>query len=127
MSKHDLVSKFIELRATGYTYDEICTKLKITKPTSIAWGKKFASQIDESQNYLLVKRCGSEIIKREDTFLVYREQFRRMAKNSSFALPDQKFVARLMKKMNAIFAAKIGTIQLKFSQEGISEIVFQFT
>jgi len=127
MRKLEAQREFIELRAIGYTYDELCAKLNITKPTSIAWGKKFASQIDEAQNYYLVKRSGVEIIKKEDTFLVYREQFRRMFDNHDSTSADNKFVARLMKRMNTIFAAKIEQIQFKFSKEGISEITFKFT
>jgi len=35
MKKDSLKYKFIELRATGYTYEKICSQLKITKPTAI--------------------------------------------------------------------------------------------
>ena len=127
MRKLETQRKFVELRAIGYTYDELCAKLNITKPTSIAWGKKFASQIDEAQNYYLLKRSGVEILKKEDTFFIYRENLRRLSKNSDLTPGDQKFAARLVKRMNSIFAAKIQQIGLTFLGEEISEITFQFT
>ena len=127
MSKRHLYREFIKLRATGYTYDEICTQLKITKPTAIAWGKKFASEIDESQNYYLVNQCREDILKNEDTFFAYREQFRRMAESSAYNLESKKFMTRVIKRLNTIFAAKIATIGLIFGENKIREMTFTFT
>ncbi|MHB8578965.1 MAG: hypothetical protein ACYDA4_03775 [Ignavibacteriaceae bacterium] len=126
MDKSELYKRFIELRAAAFTYDEICDKLKITKPTAIAWGKKFSSQIDETQNYLLVKTFGTEIKKRNDTFTLYFEQFRKLQANDIDPEIAKKGLARLIAKMNAIFGAKISNIQLTFVKYNVKEAVFTF-
>jgi hypothetical protein len=127
MKKFHLRSEFIELRATGYTYDEICIKLKITKPTAIAWGKKFASEIDETQNYLLVKRFGEEIVKRNETFVLYFEQFRRIKASDLSTVAVKRGVARILEKLNSIFGAKITKMELSFIKDNVKEAIFTFS
>ena len=126
MDKSELHKRFIELRAAAFTYDEICDKLKITKPTAISWGKKFSSQIDETQNYLLVKTFGTEIKKRNDTFTLYFEQFRKIQTSDIDPEIAKKGLARLVTKMNAIFGAKIANVQLSFVKYGVKEAIFKF-
>ena len=127
MNKLHLHREFIELRASGYTFDEICTKLKITKPTTIAWGKKFAEQIDESQNYLLIMKHGPEIVKRNETFILYCEQFRRINESKPATEAGMKGAVRMTKRLNALFGAKIAEIQLKFLKHELSEVIFTFS
>ena len=53
MKKEDLKYKFIELRAMGYTYERICKKLDITKPTAIKWAKSLSEEIAQQQKHFL--------------------------------------------------------------------------
>ncbi len=126
MDKLELHKRFIELRAAGFTYDQICNKIKITKPTAISWGKKFSSQIDETQNYLLVKTFGQEIKKQNDTLTLYFEQFRRVQAYDIDPEIAKKGIARLVTKMNAIFGTKITKLELKFVKFNVKEAIFTF-
>lgn len=126
MDKLELHKRFIELRAAGFSYDQICNKIKITKPTAISWGKKFSSQIDETQNYLLVKTFGQEIKKQNDTFTLYFEQFRRVQAYEIDPEIAKKGIARLVTKMNAIFGTKISKLELTFAKFGVKEAIFTF-
>ena len=134
MNKLHLHREFIELRASGYTFDEICTKLKITKPTTIAWGKKFAEQIDESQNYLLIMKHGPEIVKRNETFILYCEQFRRINESKPATEAGMKGAVRMTKRLNALFGGYkdlIANIEgknvFKFLKHELSEVIFTFS
>ena len=39
------VQRFIELRASGWTYARLMTELEVSKPTLIAWSRKYQFQI----------------------------------------------------------------------------------
>ena len=39
------IQRFIELRASGWTYARLLTELNVSKPTLIAWSRKYQFQI----------------------------------------------------------------------------------
>jgi hypothetical protein len=45
MHDENTVKRFIELRASGWTYARLMTELNVTKPTLIAWSRKHQFQI----------------------------------------------------------------------------------
>ena len=45
MKDQEIVEKFIELRAQGWTYARLVTELNVSKPTLIAWSRKHQFQI----------------------------------------------------------------------------------
>ena len=45
MHDEQTVQRFIELRASGWTYARLMTELNVTKPTLIAWSRKHQFQI----------------------------------------------------------------------------------
>ena len=45
MKDQETVQKFIELRAQGWTYARLVTELNVSKPTLIAWSRKYQYQI----------------------------------------------------------------------------------
>ena len=45
MKDEQTVQRFVELRASGWTYARIMTEINITKPTCIAWSRKHQFQI----------------------------------------------------------------------------------
>lgn len=45
MHDEKTVQRFIELRASGWTYARLMTELNVTKPTLIAWSRKHQFQI----------------------------------------------------------------------------------
>ena len=47
--KNNLKERFIELRAEGLSYAAIADKLKVSKPTLIAWGKELQKEVKNAQ------------------------------------------------------------------------------
>ena len=45
MKDQEIVEKFIERRAQGWTYARLVTELNVSKPTLIAWSRKHQFQI----------------------------------------------------------------------------------
>ena len=45
MQDEKTVQRFIELRASGWTYARLMAELTVSKPTLIAWSRKFQYQI----------------------------------------------------------------------------------
>ena len=45
MQDEKTVQRFIELRASGWTYARLMAELNVSKPTLIAWSRKFQFQI----------------------------------------------------------------------------------
>ena len=45
MYDNNTVQRFIELRASGCTYARLLTELNVSKPTLIAWSRKYQFQI----------------------------------------------------------------------------------
>ena len=47
MKEMETIEKFIQLRAEGKSFDKIAKLIKVSKPTLIAWEKKYKGEIDE--------------------------------------------------------------------------------
>lgn len=44
---NDKQKKFLQLRASGMSFDKIATELKTSKPTLIQWGKLFKDELND--------------------------------------------------------------------------------
>ena len=126
MKKEDLKIKFVELRATGYTYEKICCQLKITKPTAIKWGKLFEKEINDQQKYLISRIFSERIIEEEQGILVSLEQIRRKRKMNLITKLSEKIEKRLLKKLDKIFNKKIKAIHLRMSDDTVKSALFIF-
>ena len=126
MKKEDLKIKFVELRATGYTYEKICSHLKITKPTAIKWGKLFEEEIKEQQKYLISRIFSERIIEEEQGILVSLEQIRRKRKMNLKSRLSEKIEKRLLKKLDKIFNKKIKAIHLRMNDDIVKSAFFIF-
>jgi hypothetical protein len=45
MKDQEVVNRFIQLRAQGWTYARLMVELNVTKPTLIAWSRKYQFEI----------------------------------------------------------------------------------
>ncbi len=126
MKKEDLKIKFVELRATGYTYEKICGQLKITKPTAIKWGKAFSDDIERQQKYLISKIFSERIVEQEQGILVKLEQFRRKKNMNLSNKISDKIDNKLFKGLEKIFIKKIKAIHLRMNDDMVTNAVFIF-
>jgi len=126
MKKEELKFKFIELRATGYTYEKICSQLKITKPTAVKWGKLFSEDIVLKQKYLISNIFSERIIEQEQGLMIKLEQFRRKTKMNLNKKMSDKIDKKLLKGLEKIFIKKIKAIHLRMNADYVTHAVFIF-
>jgi transposase len=53
MKDLDTKKKFVELRASGQSYDKISTELSVSKPTLIEWGKQLDREVTELKDAMM--------------------------------------------------------------------------
>ena len=126
MKKESLKIKFVELRATGYTYEKICSQLKITKPTAVKWGKLFEKEIKDQQRYLISRIFSERIIEEEQGILVSLEQIRRKRKMNLKTQLSETIEKRFLKRLDKIFKKKIKAIHLRMNDDMVKSALFIF-
>ena len=78
MHKEDTVQKFIELRAQGWTYGQLMTELNASKPTLIAWSRKYQFEIQNLKAIELESLAGQWLDSVQDRVKVLGEQLRKV-------------------------------------------------
>ena len=126
MKKDQLKTKFVELRATGYTLDKICSMIDITRPTAVKWAKLFSTDIQDKQKHLISQIFSEGIIEQEQGILVKLEQFRRKSKMKINQKLSDKIDRKLLKGLEKIFLKKIKAMHLKMNDEYVTHAVFIF-
>ena len=114
------------MRAMGYTYEKICSQLKITKPTAIKWAKSFSGEIDRQRKYLMSKIFSERIVEQEQGILIKLEQFRRKKDMDISKKISDKIDNKLLKGLEKIFIKKIKAIHLRMNEDNVTSAVFIF-
>ena len=70
MNKQEKIDSFISLRANNFTFDELVKKLWISKPTLIAWGKKYNDEINLKKKTDIIFKYAENIFLNESTILI---------------------------------------------------------
>jgi hypothetical protein len=126
VKKQSLKYEFIRLRAKGYTYNKICVRLNISKPTAIKWGRFFSEEIDQQQKYLISRIFSEKIAENEEGILTKLDQFRRMKKMKLNKRLSDKMDKKLLKMIEKIFIKRIQAIHLRMNENYITSAVFIF-
>lgn len=119
MSKSETVEKFIELRALGYTFDEIVDELKISKPTLIKWGKKYENQIKLTERKL-AEKLSENIAQRNSFFFdaLFRFALQQSKNPDNNENSNYKIYRRASKKLYSLFKNEMKSLELKFTNRG---------
>lgn len=126
MKKEALKYRFIELRASGYTYNRICSELKISNPTAIKWGRQLSSEINSQQKYLMSSIFSQKIVEQEQGLLIKLEQFRRVKGMSLPKRMRDKIDKKILKGIEKIFIKKISAIHLNIADDNVTSATFIF-
>jgi len=126
MKKEELKYKFIEMRALGYTYEKICGRLKITKPTAVKWGKSLAEEINGQKKGLISKIFSERIVEQEQGILIKLEQFRRKKNMNINKKLSDKIDKKLLKGLDKIFIKKIKAIHFRMNEDAVTSALFIF-
>ena len=65
------VQRFIELRASGWTYARLMTELNVSKPTLIAWSRKYQFEIQNLKAIELESLAGQWLASVQDRVKVW--------------------------------------------------------
>jgi len=76
----ELKEKFIELRASGLSYDKVAKELKVNKSTLIDWGKRHSTTILNLKNIRLETLDKKFLISREESLKTTKQFYRKMRK-----------------------------------------------
>jgi hypothetical protein len=114
MHDKEITDKFIAMRASDRTYTEIMTELNVSKPTLIAWSRKFQFEI---QNLIAMQREALQRKWLQDTAArvnALGEQLRKaeaeLAKRDVAELSTVRLFA-LVKDLRAQIARETGPMQ----------------
>jgi hypothetical protein len=119
MNKLEKVEKFIELRAMGYTFDEIMEQLKISKPTLIKWGKIYHTRIAEVEKKLTEELADRIVLKNSKFFEVFLDTTVRIAKDKNFDEEAKKRIyKRASQKMYGLLKREMKAIEIDFWNNG---------
>lgn len=121
MKKHsDKIEEFIELRALGYTYDNIRTRIKVSKPTLIKWNTKYAEIIKRTEEDLaqsfVDKIVARNIYIMEKILEISADIAQEKVKNKS---AETIMIRRVSKKLYGLFRKKMQAIEFSLSNAGI--------
>ena len=72
------VQRFIELRASGWTYARLMTELNTSKPTLIGWSRKYQFEIQNLKAIELESLAGQWLDTVQDRVKAWGEQLRKI-------------------------------------------------
>jgi len=78
MHDEQTVQRFIELRASGWTYARLMTELNTSKPTLIAWGRKHQFLIQNLKTIELESLADQWLASVQDRVKAWGEQLRKV-------------------------------------------------
>jgi hypothetical protein len=127
MNKQEKIDSFVSLRANNFTFDDLVKKLVISKPTLIAWGKKYNDEINLKKKTDIIFKYAENIFLNESTILINAEQLKRYAKLTEKTKLHEVFKERIIKRLDKIFQMRIKNINFTIDRgDNILELKFEF-
>ena len=114
------VQRFIELRASGWTYARLMTELNASKPTLIAWSHKYQFEIQNLKAIELESLADHWLASVQDRVKAWGEQLRKVEAELAKLRTD---VARVDAEKSSAEAMNRGLLaQLEAARSGETEI-----
>ncbi|HEX9253801.1 MAG TPA: hypothetical protein VF870_16255 [Ignavibacteriaceae bacterium] len=114
-----IIDQFIELRALGYTFDEIVKELGVSKVTLLRWNKKHNDEIDATKKEMV--RSAAEKIALKNAYmisqfadLVYRDN----RKEKKRQVIDEADIKRFYKRVFQVYAREMKGLSVNFDKDG---------
>lgn len=127
MKDFNTIEKFIRLRASGMTYEEITEEIDVSRPTLVKWNKEYSGEIREAEKALFVELFSRKITYEEDQIIFNTVNLNRYAKLDRKSSWADEVASRAFEKLSKIFLKDIASANLVFSNsEKIKEIKFEF-
>ena len=119
MKKIELLNQFIELRALGYTFDEIVKKLGVSKVTLIRWNKKHYDEIDATKKEMV--RLTAEKIALKNSYMISQFAdlvFRDNRKGKKRPVIDEVDIKRFYKRVFQVYSREMKGLSVNFDNYG---------
>ena len=126
MKKDYLKSEFVKLRAGGYTYEEICSELGISKPTAIKWNKLLKSEITQRQNYMIAGEYAGRITKMDRAIEIRLNTYKQISDSNADDDVKEGAKTRVTKWLEKLFNKRIKTVHLELKNDTITGATFVF-
>lgn len=116
--KSTKINRFIELRASGYTYDEIIVLINVSKPTLIHWGKTYSEHIKTAE-LVFAEALGRKLtLKNKPLMEAITDAMVRICNGSIKGNePKDRIIRRIRKKLFKIFKVKMDRIELTLNND----------
>jgi orotate phosphoribosyltransferase-like protein len=118
-NKRALLEEFIELRAIGYTFDEIVKELGVSKVTLLRWSKKHYDYIDKTKKEMV--RLTAEKIALKNSNLLSKfadlvlSEYKKGKKKPEI---EEVLMKRLYRNVFMVYARKMKGLSVKFDKDG---------
>ena len=120
MKKIELINEFIELRALGYPYDEIVSKLGVSKVTLIRWSKKYYQTIDLTKKEMVQISAEKIALKNSNLLMKFAElvlsEFNKGKKKPEI---EEVIMKRFYRNVFGVYARKMKGLKVNFDHKGI--------
>ena len=126
MSKSQLKPEFVRLRSEGYTLDEICYELDISKPTAIKWNKQLKPTIEQRQRYMMADIFTGRIGEMDEAIRIRMETYKKIHKSDAPEYVKYRANKRVTKWMEKLFNKKIKEVKLEVSGDTVTGATFIF-
>ena len=115
-----LLEEFIELRALGYTFDEIVKELGVSKVTLLRWSKKHYDDIDSTKKEM-VQLAAEKIALRNSNLLskfadLVVSEYRKGKKNPKI---DDVIINRFYRNVFLVYSRKMKSLSVNIDKDGI--------
>jgi len=128
LRKIELLDQFIELRALGYTYDDIVKKLGVSKVTLLRWNKKHYDSIDAAKKEMVLLAAKKISFRNSNMLSKFAElvlgEYR---KGKNKPTINDVYVKRFYRNVFLVYSRKMKSLSVNFDKDGKpNEVVIQW-
>jgi DNA-binding XRE family transcriptional regulator len=127
MKDYNTIKKFIILRSSGLTYNEITEKINVSRPTLVKWNKEYKDEIDNYENYIFADLYARHIVLDLGSIYINTSHLKQIDEIDRPTEWEMEVHHRALKKLKKRFLKDIKSMELITSNSGrIKEIKIEF-
>ncbi|MDA3907442.1 MAG: hypothetical protein PF484_15340 [Bacteroidales bacterium] len=127
MKDYDTIKKFIQLRGSGLTYNEITEQIGVSRQTLVKWNKEYVDEINDYERYLFADLYSRHIVIDLGSIHINTSQLQQYAEIDRPTEWEMEVHHRAIKKLKKRFLKEIKSLRLITSPNNrIKEIEIDF-
>ena len=125
MKHRHVIDNFIRFRMQGKTYDEIVTKLGVSKVTLIKWSKVYRDELEVYRTHLTGKLAEKIAKDNKELLNIIAENLRSAKRNNTAPVKiKNKFIKKSYKRLGDIFKIEVKNVSIVMNDDGDVTNVF---